>query len=151
MTEQQKIFRILNLIKLLVTKPRKIVPELAQLIDTSKDTIYRYINLLGDIGYDIDKDHHNAYYIFEPSNTSSITFELEETELLNQLISTIHQDHPLRTSLQNKIFLISPLLPLAEDLANKHLALIISRLNTAIKDRKRVELIKYHSQSSGTI
>lgn len=151
MTEQQKIFRVLNLIKLLAVKPRKTIPELASILEVSKDTVYRYVNLLGDLGYPIDKNEYNSYFIFEPTEPASATFELEELELLNQLISTIHQDHPLRTSLHQKVFLSSPLLPLAEELIDKHAAKLISRLNTAITNRQQTRIIKYHSPASDSI
>lgn len=151
MLPQQKILRVFKLIKLLTEKPRRNAKELARILDTSADTIYRYVNLLDDIGYLIERDHNDCYFIFEHTGESTATFELEEMELLNQLINSIEASHPLKQGLRQKVYVVSPLLPLADEIVDKTVAKTISRINTAIVENKQIKLLKYHSTSSNSI
>ena len=147
MIEQTKLRRVLRLITLLSDKPSKTAKELASLLETTPKTIYKYILLLEDIGYCVDKDLHNAYFIFEPRRTDPSTLIPNELQLLNQLIDSIHFENPLRESLRKKLYLASSLVPLAEDLLDKHMAKIIQQVYLAIQQNKQVRLIRYQSAS----
>lgn len=151
MVEQQKIYRVFKLITLLADKPKKTAKQLATSLDISIATVYKYIILLESIGYNIDKDERDAYFLFEETSSNTANFEIEEMALLNQLISSIESEHPLKQSLLQKVYLSSPLLPLADEFVNKGVALNISKINTAIAENKQIEIKKYHSVSSGKI
>jgi proteasome accessory factor C len=148
MIEQRKVLRVLHLIKILSEKPNKTKKELAKLLEISERTVYRYIELLEELGYLVDKDDRDAYFLFEPSYKLSVGFEPEETELLGQLISAIEEEHPLRESLRKKIYSSSYLLPLVDELKDRHLAKIINRLNLALSQNKQVCLRNYQSSTS---
>jgi predicted DNA-binding transcriptional regulator YafY len=151
MVEQQKIYRVFKLISLLADKPKKTAKQLATSLDISIATVYKYIILLESLGYNIDKDERDAYFLFEETSANSANFEIEEMALLNQLISSIEPEHPLKQSLLQKVYLSSPLLPLADEFVNKSVALNISKINTAIAENRQIEIKKYHSVSSGKI
>ena len=151
MLEQQKILRVFKLIKLLNDTPKRNAKELAKLLDCTDKSVYRYIKLLEELGYFIDKNDYNQYFIFESVNDNTATFAFEETALLNNLIASISDEHPLKQSLKLKIFSSSQLLPFADELVDKTLAKIISQLNEAIAGNYQVKLLKYESLSSQTI
>ncbi|HEY8402022.1 MAG TPA: transcriptional regulator [Cytophagaceae bacterium] len=151
MIDQQKILRVFRLIKILSDKPARTVKEIAPLLEVSLKTVYNYLEVLEALGYLIDKDQRDAYFLFEPSSPDAQDFEPEELQLLNQLISAIDPQHPLRQSLQKKVYLSSTLIPFAEELMDRHLARILTRLNNAIEERLQVKLVKYQSATGSVV
>lgn len=145
MHEQQKILRVLRLISLLADKPYRTVKQLALLLETTPKTVYEYLKLLEELGYLVDKDRHNAYFIFEARKTEADSLIPEELQLVNQLVDTIPVENPLRESLRKKLYLASTLVPLVDDLADRHVAKIVQQLSEAIKDKRRVKLLRYQS------
>jgi proteasome accessory factor C len=152
MSPQQKLSRIFKLIRYLAQKPAKTIPQLAEWLETDKRTVYRYLQLLEEIGYLIDKDFNNRYYLFEEGyRTNTIMFTSEETALVHSMMTSIQTPNPLLESIKRKIYLTSEFIPLADELLDIHQARIVQRLVEAIRGRKRVKLIKYHSTNSGQI
>lgn len=150
MNEQQKIFRVLRLIGLLADKPSRTVKELSKIVEASEKTVYRYLELLEELGYHVDKDQRNAYFIFESEPSDPSSFEPEELQLLNQLIGAIEGENPLKESLRKKLYLSSTLVPLSEELVDKHMAKIVQRLSNAIEEKKQCRLLRYQSATSDT-
>jgi len=62
MIEQRKVLRVLHLIKILSEKSNKTKKELAKLLEISERTVYRYIELLEELGYLVDKDERDRNY-----------------------------------------------------------------------------------------
>ena len=148
MSEHQKIFRIIRLIRILADRPCKTALELVKILEVSRKTIYRDLETIEELGYLIDKDQRDAYFIFEADQSESTSFEPEELQLLNQLIGAIEGKNPLKESLRKKLFLSSTLVPLSEELMDMHLAKIVHRLSNAIEEKKQCRLIHYRSASS---
>ena len=83
MAVQAKILRVMRLISMLQRRPRAI-SELAETLDTSTRSVYRYIILLEELGMVIDKDFHNRYFIHTQSEKEGqINFTAEESSCLN--------------------------------------------------------------------
>lgn len=148
-TEQAKIERVLRLISLLKERPRT-VPQLARAVNTSPRSLYRYLKLLEKLGYLLDHDDQNRYWIFE-ADTAKITFTLEETALLRPLLAGLKTSSPFYASIERKIYLTSELVPLAAELLDRHRAQIVTQLNEAIKAKLQVRLLRYHSSHSDTV
>ncbi|AXE21947.1 transcriptional regulator (plasmid) [Runella rosea] len=146
--EQAKIERVLRLISLLKDRKRT-VPQLARAVNTSPRSLYRYLKLLEKIGYHLENDEQNRYWIFE-GESSKINFTVEETALLRPLLAGLKVSGPLYASIERKIYLTSELVPLASELLDLRRARIVSQLNDAIKDKRRVRLLRYHSSNSNT-
>ncbi|MCO6488000.1 MAG: HTH domain-containing protein [Phaeodactylibacter sp.] len=64
MTDQQKLYRVFRLIQLLSQPPYRTVAQLDKLLEVNPRTVYRYINLLEGLGYNIDKKDGGRYYLF---------------------------------------------------------------------------------------
>ncbi len=146
--EQAKIERVLRLISLLKDRKRT-VPQLARAVNTSPRSLYRYLNLLKEIGYQLVCDEQNRYGIVDSEKTK-VTFTVEETALLRPLLSGLKASSPLYASIERKIYLTSELVPLAAELLDLHRAQIVTQLNDAIKAKQQVRLLRYHSSNSNS-
>ena len=152
MIAQQKILRVFQLIRTLSRKPGKTVAQLARSLETSERSVYRYLKLLEEVGYLLDKDDYERHYLFEPEHESrKATFEPEETDLLRDLLTSAAAQHPLKDAILRKLYLNSELIPLADNLLKTHVAQLVSQLGEAIRDRKQVVLRHYHSPRSNSI
>ena len=148
MNEQQKIVRILRLISLLADKPSRNVPELAKVLEISRNTVYRDLTSLKEVGYHIETDELNHYFISESNSKSRNSFEPQELILLNQVLAAIEEANPLRESIKKKLYFSSNLVPLAEELTDIHHAKTVQRLSVAIETQKQCRLLGYQSAVS---
>lgn len=151
MEELAKISRVLRLIKLLADKPTRNVKELGKLLETSDKTIYRYIKLLEELGYLIDKDAENRYFLFEDTVLIHALWDSVELDILKVLINTMETSHPLQESIRRKLYLSSNLVPLAEELIDRGQARILMLIKTAIGEGKKIKILKYQSANSNEI
>lgn len=63
MLNQHKILRVLQLISLLQQEPPKSIQHLGSILKNTHRTIYRYLDLLWELGFDLQRDHNNKYFI----------------------------------------------------------------------------------------
>lgn len=148
MEELAKVKRVLRLIQFLAEKPAKRVKTLAQLLEMSDKSVYRYIRLLEELGYFIEKTKEKAYFLTNEKKLNAYTFEPEELNLLDGLIATIDTENPLRQSLKKKIDLSTTLIPFSEDLVDKHQAKLVARISHALENRKQLCLLGYQTAIS---
>jgi proteasome accessory factor C len=147
MNEQQKILRVFKFIQLLADKHRKNIKELANSIEVSPSTVYKYLHLLEELGYLVDKDEHDNYFIFEPNQRTPFFIE-EETQFLQQCLSSLPNNNPYKISLTKKIQLNSLLIPTAKELKQQMYAQLIFKINEAIKNHQWITLCNYQSADS---
>lgn len=152
MVEQAKILRIFKLIGLLKSRPRTI-ENLSIELDTTSRTIYRYIKLLEELGFLIDKDWHNQYFIHKSveDEDKNIYFTEVEAVIMKEVIASSLANHPLKESLMKKLFLHSELKEIPEQLLKARLGKLVEQLVVAIEHRGQVILKSYHSGHSGII
>ncbi len=150
MSEIPKAERILRLIRLLRDRKRT-VPHLANLLETNTRNIYRDIEALECVGYLIHRDDKHHYCLEENPTATRAQFSIEEGRLIRESLSALSALHPLKTSIERKLYLSSELIPLADELADMHRGTLISRINSAIKDGQQIRLVKYHSNHTSTI
>jgi proteasome accessory factor C len=110
------------------------VAQLASLIDT---TVYRYLDLVIECGFDLQRDKMNRYFIVNDCN-NGVRFIPEEADFLKQLVLTAGNKSKLRGAILSKIYLSSD-------------NTIVERLSNAISNKEPVILKKYHSINSETI
>ncbi len=154
--EQAKILRIFSLIRLLRRRPGHTVEQLALLLDCTPRTIRRYFNLLQEgLGYFMDYDElptgARLHYLWEEPTGATPFLTLEENQLLQQALVAVAASNPLRESLRRKLFQTSELIPLADELLDRHQARVVQRLAEAVQQRRRVRLVRYQSSDSGTV
>jgi len=151
MIPQAKILRVFQLIGLLKGGGRT-VDQLAQQLDTTSRTIYRYFKLLEEIGFIIDQDFHSRYFIHQQEGENpEDRFTLEEVSILRQLIQSGAGVHPLRGTILKKLAFHSEAKELPDQFLKLRVAKMFRMLNEAIEENKQVVLKNYHSANSQEI
>ena len=151
MSVQPHLLRLLTLLRLLNNRPGYTVAQAAMLLDTTTRSVYRYVKTLEELGYHVDKDEYDRYFLFETDRTHRPTFTADESMLVGQLLTSLPPDHALTDSIRRKLYLTSELVPLADELQERHQGRLVERLSEAIQSGRQVQLLRYHSPNSGTI
>jgi proteasome accessory factor C len=151
MAEQRKILRIFKLISLLKGVRRRTPKELADILEISKRTVYRYFNLLEELGFVIDADFEGAYFIpTEEGDEYQFTFNAEESLLIRQSIKRLSASHNLSEHILKKLHMMSEQAQIGENILNASNGLKIEKLSKAIQEKTQVKLLNYSSLNSNT-
>lgn len=146
MTEHQKLYRVFRLIQLLSQPPYRKVARLAEILETSRETVYRYIRLLQDIGYQIDHDEHHRYFLLvDFAHEDGKLFDTEEAGFLQDLLWQAPAGHPLRDRLLHKLNRQYSLAPLMQSLVKFNVYEHIRTLGQALESGLRVRLHNYYT------
>lgn len=150
MLNQHKILRVLQLIGFLQENQHKSVPQLASFLETTERTVYRYLDLLRECGFNLHKDTHQRFYI-EKEHSDGVHFSNEEAQFLKELVLTAGKRSKLKDSVLSKIYLGSELPMVATHLLHAKNSLIVERLTKAMMNKEQVILKKYQSINSESI
>jgi proteasome accessory factor C len=150
MFNQHKIYRVLQLITLLQNKPSKSVRFMANFLECTDRTTYRYIDLIRQLGFDIQKDEHNKFFILS-DNQSDDFFTKEEAGYLIEMVKTVGKENILQEAVLKKIYLKSEVAHKANSLFKAHLSKLVEKINKSITENKKVVLKHYHSVNSNKI
>ncbi len=104
-------------------------------------------------GYCIDKEGKRPprFFSFDDERRHQAAFTEEEAQLIQQALSAIPDTNPLLGPLRQKVLQHATLFPLADRLVDQHQSQVVARLVEAIRDRRQVRLLRYHSIHSNTI
>jgi predicted DNA-binding transcriptional regulator YafY len=128
------------------------IQQLSERFDTSQRTIYRYIHLLEEVDFLIEKDFQNRYFIITSEDDPTQTlFSIEETKLIKKLIQSGTDDNPFRNSLLKKLALNSELDKMPRLIIKARLTKLVDEIAIAIKNKHQVVLKSYHSANSNEI
>jgi len=150
MFNQNRIYRLFQLINHLKSEPYKSNQNLAILLGITGRSVYRYMDLLQEMGIKIEKDMNGKYFI-PGENDNKHVFTTQETEYLTMLLQTVGKSNPLNESIYHKIRSSSEIELGVQTVYNAHLAKIVESLSLAIQEKKQVWLKGYYSASSQTI
>lgn len=145
MTDQQKIYRVFRLLAILSQRPFRTVPHLASIIDCSKETIYKYIRLLESVGYQIDKDEGNRYFLLLDHDHKHPLLELEEAAFIQDILWQTPADNPLRDRILSMLNRQFTLRPLVQNLAKSQVYSHIQTISKALEGNLRLQLHNYLS------
>lgn len=151
MHNQNKILRVLQLITLLKKQPAKSIRFLAGILESTDRTVYRYLDLVKELGFELQKDHNNKFQIIGGDEYPSISFSKEEVSLLRDLVLSTGKDNKLKDSLLQKIYLQSELAIQGNNILNANLGRMVEKINSSITYNKRILLKGYHSINSQKI
>lgn len=154
--EHASIERVLRLMRMMGGNINYTIGELAEKLDTSERTIYRYIDTLKDAGFVVRKVHGTYYRILKMPSTFKdlerlIYFSEEEARVLTALINGLHESNVLKGNLFRKLSGIYDMKDIGMFHDNKKAALNVKLLGEAISNRKQVILKNYESAHSGTV
>jgi len=144
----QKIYKVFKLIRLLKPTRPKTTKQLTNLLGSSKSQVYRYLQLLRDLGYPIQKDKQHRHFIkFEATASNNNLLEDEELMYIENLL---HQtpNSAKRTNILQKINKNASLIPLADTLPGLHRTHLYQLAKTAIDLGVCIEIIGYRSMTS---
>ena len=151
MYNQHKILRVFQLINLLKVKPGKSIRSLAKTLAIDNRTIYRYLDLLREIGFELEKDAYNRYFIPDESSATAFTLSPEELAVVKKLLLTAGKDHILKDSILKKLYMHSDIHIQSGQIVKAHLSSLVEKLGEAVTKGKQVVLKKYHSANTNTI
>ncbi len=148
---QAKLLRLFQIIAVLKSG-HWTIKQLAERFDTSERTIYRYINLLEEVDFLIEKDFDNRYFIItSEDDPTQAQFSLEEMKLIKKLIQSGTADNPLKNRLLKKLSLNSELDSVPRLFVKARIGKFVDELAGAIKAKRQVVLRNYHSANSNEI
>lgn len=150
MFNQHRIYRIFQLINSLRSKPPKSPRTLANMLEVSERSIYRYFDLINQIGFDVKKVSGGRFYI-EADLREGIPFTTEEVEYLASMVKSVGKNSVLSEAVLQKIGLYTEHEVAARNIFEANLGKIIEKLSIAIQEKKQVILINYFSARSQTV
>lgn len=150
--DQPKLERLLRIMKLLTGNVSYTVGELAEKLDMSTRTIYRYIDTFREAGFLIKKqgdivriDKASSYF---KDISQLIHFTEEEAYILKSAIESIDENNLLKQNLKKKLYTVYDYKILAESVTHGKNTRIVNCLVEAFENKKQVILCNYGSANS---
>lgn len=152
--DQPKIERVLRLMRMMSGSVNFTVDELAEKMDTSYRTIYRYIETFKDAGFVVEKQYGSVYRLMSmPKSAKDLSklvyFSEEEARVLASLIQGLDTSNGMKANLFKKLAAIYDITSIDRYTDRKQTAFNIQLLEEAMKDGRQVCLKDYGSASSG--
>ena len=148
---QAKLLRLFQIIAVLKSG-HWTIKQLAERFDTSERTVYRYLILLEEVDFLVEKDFENKYFIItSDDDPTQSQFSVEETRLMRKLIMTGTTDNPLKNLLLKKLSLNSEIDSMPRLFVKARLGKFVDQLAGSIKSKEQVILKNYHSANSNEI
>ncbi len=154
--DQPKIERMLRLMTLMSGSIEYTIDELADKLDTSYRSIYRYIDTFKACGFAVEKVHGKVYRLAKlspkyPDLDKLVYFSEEEAYLVNHLIDRLDPTNTLKAGLQRKLAAIYSSTSIADYIDKRSNAANVESLSRAVREKKSVRLLRYESGHSGQI
>ncbi len=153
--DQPKVERMLRLMMMLTANSRYSIDELADKLDTSPRTIYRYIDTFKEAGFVVSKkgdcfrlDKKSRYF---KDISQLVHFTEEEAYILNSAIESIDPTNVIKQNLKAKLASVYDFKMLAECVVKGDNAKNVNSLVEAIEEKKQVILHNYTSAHSGSV
>jgi len=158
MSKQPKLQRTLELLLMLNCKYGRSLDYIAERLDVSPRTVYRYIGTIRSAGFVVSKKDSGGttYYSINKakSNYKDISellhFSKEEAYILSKAIHTIDQENELKTNLIKKLYSLYDFDRVAVPIIKKENSENVHKLTQAINDKKQVILSNYQSSNSSS-
>lgn len=154
--EQPKVERTLRLMRLMSGNAYLTVEQLAEHLETSPRSIYRYIDSFRACGFAVERVGDSVYRLNKmPTGYEDLEnlvyFSEEEARVLNYLIENLDETNSLKSSLHKKLCAVCDTRSIKEYSGSSKNAANIQALGNAIRDRRTVILKGYASSSSETV
>jgi predicted DNA-binding transcriptional regulator YafY len=106
------------------------------------------MELLVEVGFELQKDSSNRYYL---NHDHVESFTKEEAEFISQSISSNQKNNPLIKSIRTKLVLLDEMNVASNEIVASHYSKVISLLQESIETKSQVLLIKYQSASTESV
>lgn len=153
--DQPKLERLLRIMKMLTGNVSYTVNELADKLNMSPRTVYRYIDTFREAGFLIKK-HGDVIRIDKSSPyfkdiSQLIHFTEEEAYILKSAIESIDENNLLKQNLKKKLYTVYDYKILADSVTRGRNTRIVNRLVEAFENKKQVILCNYGSAHSKVV
>ena len=153
--EQPKVERTLRLMKLMTGNTVYTVADLAEKLDTSYRSIYRYIDSFKEAGFAVRKVRSGVYELVAMGRRARdldrlVYFSDEEAGIINGLIESLDNTNALKQNLHQKLAAIYDVAPVTDFISKRSNAMNVRELSDAIQDRRCVILHDFKSSSGKT-
>ena len=154
--EQPRVERTLRLMRLMSGNVYLTVDELAQRLDTSKRSIYRYIDTFKECGFAVERIGESMYRLISmPPGYKDLKklvyFSEEEARVLTNLIESLDETNTLKSNLYKKLCAVCDTKSLQEYSGTYKNAANVQALGNAMREGRKVILKDYASASSSTV
>ena len=151
-----RIVRLLKLMELLSSNVDYTIQELMDRLETSRRSVFRYIDSLKVAGFTMKKKGTSVHKLLTNSChkielSQLIHLSDEEAYLLHNLIGALTSDCQVAINLEKKLTALFDATSVTEIIGNKGAGESIMRLRQAIDEKKQVTLIGYESGNTMSI
>ena len=154
--DQPKVERMLRLMKYMSGNINYSVDELAERLEMSPRTIYRYIDTFKSAGFTVTKLWANTYKLEKmpkvaPDFDKLMYFSEEEAFLINSLLDALVPTNALKKGIKAKLAVVCDSTAITDFVDRRSNAAHVESLAQAAKEKKKVILKDYESGHSHTI
>ena len=154
--DQPKIERMLRMMLMMSGNINYSVDELAEHLDMSYRTIYRYIDTFKAAGLTVTKLYSNTYKIEKvprnmPDFDRLLYFSEEEAALIHSVIEAIVPTNSLKKGIKKKLAVVYDSTSIEQFTDFRSNAAHVENLRNAAKEKKKVILKGYESGNSHTV
>ena len=153
--DQPKIERMLRLMKMLTANTTYTVDQIAERLDMSRRTIYRYIDTFREAGFVIKKSGSHIRLDKESPHFKDISqlvhFTEEEAVILKRAIESIDDTNLLKQNLKRKLYSVYDNKILADTIVRGSNTANVHSLIEAIEQQRQVILKEYRSSHAGEV
>lgn len=153
--DQPKIERLLRLMKMMTANTTYSIDDMAERLDMSRRTIYRYIDTFREAGFVIKKSGNNIRLDKESPHFKDISqlvhFTEEEAVILKRAIESIDDTNLLKQNLKRKLYSVYDNKILADTIVRGSAAATVHTLIEAIENRHTVILHDYRSAHGSAV
>ncbi len=150
--DQPKLERMLRLMKMLTANVEYSVDDLAERLDMSRRTVYRYIDTFREAGFVVKKSGDRIRLDKESPHFKDISqlvhFTEEEAVILRRAIESVDDTNLLKQNLKRKLYSVYDSKTLANTVVKGRNARNVHELIDAIENGRQVLLKEYRSASS---
>lgn len=152
--DQPKVERLLRLMKAMTGNVNYTVNDLAERLDTSYRSIYRYIETFKDAGFVVQKLEGGVYKLGKESRyfkdiSQLVHFTDEEAHIVNQLIEGLDDTNMLKQNLRKKLTAVYNCTSMASSIVRGKNATNVNLLLEAMEQHRQVTLVDYASPHTG--
>ena len=151
MPNQNKILRVYQLINLLKIQPPKSLGHLAEVLDSTERTLYRYFNLLEELGFELKRDEFNRIFITPDNSSQAPSFSREEIVFLKKLLQSTGKRVKIKDAILGKLLIHSDVQIGTKLALHAHLGKIVETIGKGIETKRQVVLRKYQSFHTNSI
>lgn len=147
--DQPKVERMLRIMKMLTDNVDYTVNDIAEKLDTSYRTVYRYIETFKDAGFVVHKKG-NVYRLGTESKyfkniSQLIHFTEEEAFIVNKLIDAIDDNNLIKQNLRKKLVSVYNCTSIADTIVKGSNATNVNAIINSIENKKQVCFKDYAS------